>query len=43
LAWRGVEAPAQLKFFAPSGSAACALCYGLAGLLLRAPAIWHVL
>ncbi len=32
LAWRGVPAPALVKF-ALSGAVACVLCYGLAGLL----------
>ena len=42
LAWRGVEAPALLKF-AVSGSVACVLCHVLAGLLLRVPGVSRVL
>ena len=38
LALRPVEAPALLKF-ALTGSLACLLCYGAAGLLLRVPAL----
>jgi peptidoglycan/LPS O-acetylase OafA/YrhL len=36
LVWRGVEAPALVKFLL-TGSVACALCYILAGLVLRIP------
>jgi peptidoglycan/LPS O-acetylase OafA/YrhL len=36
LAWRGVAAPALVKF-AVTGSVACALCYFAAGLILRIP------
>ena len=42
LAWRGVEAPALLKF-AVSGGLACAACYVLAGLLLKLPGVDRVL
>ena len=42
LAWRGVQAPALVKF-ALSGGVACLLCYGLAGLLLRVPGVRRVL
>lgn len=42
LAWRDVGAPALLKF-AVTGAVACALCYGLAGLLLRVPGVRRVL
>jgi hypothetical protein len=42
LAWRGVAAPALLKF-ALSASIACLLCYLLAGLLLRLPGARRVL
>jgi peptidoglycan/LPS O-acetylase OafA/YrhL len=42
LAWAGVPAPALLKFML-TGSLACALCYGLAGLLLRLPGVARVL
>lgn len=42
LAWRAVPAPALLKF-AVSGSAACVLCYLLAGVLLRTPGVRRVL
>jgi len=36
LAWRGVEAPALVKFVL-TGSVACALCYIVAGRVLRIP------
>jgi hypothetical protein len=36
LAWRGVEAPALVKFLL-TGSVACALCYIVAGRVLRIP------
>jgi peptidoglycan/LPS O-acetylase OafA/YrhL len=36
LAWRGVAAPALVKFIV-TGSIACALCYLAAGLILRIP------
>lgn len=42
LAWRAVAAPALVKF-AVSGGLACALCYWLAGVLLRLPGIKRVL
>lgn len=42
LAWRDVPAPALLKF-AVTGSAACALCYLIAGWLLRVPVMRRVL
>ena len=42
LAWRGVAAPALLKF-ALSASLACLLCYLVAGLLLRLPGVRRVL
>ena len=42
LAWRGVAAPALLKF-ALSASLACVLCYIVAGLLLRLPGVRRVL
>jgi surface polysaccharide O-acyltransferase-like enzyme len=42
LAWRGVAAPALLKF-ALSGSVACVLCYLLAGQLLHVPGVKRVL
>ena len=42
LAWRGVEAPALLKFVL-SGSVACVLCYSLAGVLLTVPGVKRVL
>ena len=42
LAWRGVAAPALLKF-ALSASLACVLCYLVAGLLLRIPGVRRVL
>ncbi|HTO61147.1 MAG TPA: acyltransferase [Bradyrhizobium sp.] len=41
VAWRDVAAPALIKFLL-TGSAACALCYLVAGLLLRVPAIARV-
>jgi surface polysaccharide O-acyltransferase-like enzyme len=41
LAWRSVAAPPLLKF-AVTGLAACVLCYLVAGLLLRAPAVRRV-
>lgn len=41
IAWRGVDAPALLKF-AITGAISCALCYLAAGLLLRIPAIARV-
>jgi surface polysaccharide O-acyltransferase-like enzyme len=42
LAGRGVPAPALLKF-AVTGSLACALCFVIAGWLLRLPALRRVL
>lgn len=42
LAWRGVPAPALLKF-AVTGSLACVACYLLAGWLLRLPGVKRVL
>jgi hypothetical protein len=36
LAWRGIAAPALVKFVV-TGSVACALCYFAAGLILRIP------
>lgn len=42
LAWRDVAAPALLKF-AVTGTLACAVCYGAAGLLLRLPPVRRVL
>lgn len=42
LAWRGVDAPALLKF-ALSGGVACVLCYVLAGMLLKLPGVGRVL
>lgn len=42
LAWRGVQAPALLKF-AVTGSLACVACYLMAGLLLRLPGVRRVL
>jgi Acyltransferase family len=42
LAWRGVAAPALLKF-ALTGALACALCYAAAGALLRLPGVRRVL
>jgi peptidoglycan/LPS O-acetylase OafA/YrhL len=42
LAWSPVPAPALLKFVL-TGSLACALCFGLAGLLLRVPGVARVL
>lgn len=41
LAWRGVAAPALLKF-ALTGAASLLLCHGLAGLLLRVPGLRRV-
>jgi peptidoglycan/LPS O-acetylase OafA/YrhL len=41
VAWRDVAAPALVKF-AVTGSLACALCYLLAGALLRVPAIARI-
>jgi peptidoglycan/LPS O-acetylase OafA/YrhL len=41
VAWRDVAAPALVKF-AVTGSLACALCYLLAGFLLRVPAIARI-
>lgn len=41
IAWRGVDAPALLKF-AITGAISCALCYLAAGLLLRIPAIARI-
>ena len=42
LAWRGVPAPALLKF-AVTGSLACVACYLLSGWLLRLPGVRRVL
>ena len=42
LAWRGVQAPALLKF-ALTGGVSLMLCYALAGLALRAPGLRRVL
>ena len=42
LAWATVPAPALLKFVL-TGTLACALCYGLAGALLRLPGVARVL
>ncbi len=42
LAWRGVPAPALVKF-AVTGSLACVACYLLAGWLLRLPGVRRVL
>jgi surface polysaccharide O-acyltransferase-like enzyme len=42
LAWRGIQAPALLKF-ALTGSLACVLCYLIAGALLRVPGVQRVL
>ena len=42
LAWRGVDAPALLKF-AVTGSATCAVCFLTAGLLLKLPGVSRVL
>lgn len=42
LAWRGVPAPALLKF-AVTGSLACVACYLIAGWLLRLPGLKRVL
>lgn len=42
LAWATVPAPALLKVLA-TGSVACVLCYGLAGVLLRLPGVARVL
>jgi len=41
LLWRGVQAPALLKF-AVTGSIACALCYLVAGILLRVPRVARI-
>ena len=41
IAWRDVAAPALIKFLL-TGSAACALCYLIAGVLLRVPAIARI-
>jgi len=41
IAWRDVAAPALLKFLL-TGSVACALCYLVAGVLLRVPAIARI-
>jgi surface polysaccharide O-acyltransferase-like enzyme len=41
LAWRDVAAPALVKFLV-TGSVACALCYLVAGLLLRVPAVARI-
>jgi hypothetical protein len=41
VAWRDVAAPALVKFLV-TGSAACALCYLAAGVLLRTPAIARI-
>ena len=41
IAWRDVAAPALIKFLL-TGSAACALCYLVAGALLRVPGIARV-
>lgn len=41
IAWRDVAAPALLKFLL-TGSMACALCYLVAGVLLRVPAIARI-
>jgi peptidoglycan/LPS O-acetylase OafA/YrhL len=41
IAWRDVAAPALVKFLL-TGSVACALCYLVAGLLLRVPAIARI-
>lgn len=42
LAWRDVAAPALLKF-AVTGVLACAVCFALAGVLLRLPGVRRVL
>lgn len=42
LAWRSVAAPALLKF-AVTGAVACALCYLVAGALLRVPGLRRIL
>jgi len=42
LAWRGVAAPALLKF-AVTGSVACVLCFVLAGWVLRVPRLARIL
>ena len=42
LAWRGVAAPALLKF-AVTGTASCVLCFFFAGALLRVPALRKIL
>jgi len=41
LAWREVAAPALIKFIV-TGSLACVICYLLAGLLLRVPAVARI-
>jgi peptidoglycan/LPS O-acetylase OafA/YrhL len=41
IAWRDVAAPALIKFLL-TGSVACALCYLVAGVLLRVPAIARI-
>jgi peptidoglycan/LPS O-acetylase OafA/YrhL len=41
LAWRDVAAPALVKFLV-TGSLACALCYGIAGLALRIPVVARI-
>ena len=41
IAWRDVGAPALLKFLL-TGSMACALCYLVAGVLLRVPAVARI-
>jgi peptidoglycan/LPS O-acetylase OafA/YrhL len=42
MAWNAVAAPPLLKF-AITGSIACALCYGIAGLLVGAPGLRHLI
>ncbi len=42
LAWRSIAAPPALKFLV-TGTATCLACYGLAGLLLKAPGAKRVL
>ena len=42
LLWRDVAAPALIKFLV-TGSLACALCYVIAGLVLRIPAVARVI
>jgi surface polysaccharide O-acyltransferase-like enzyme len=41
LAWRDVAAPALLKFLV-TGLLACALCYLIAGLILRIPGVARI-